>query len=94
MTHLQRDESWALQLDRVADELFPELQPGDVRRTRQYRRVVHAIARNPGASLPCIFPNPSERPYGKESACSRSASRSVSLIRRSADDSDQIGRSV
>ena len=50
----------ALQLDRVADELFPDLQLGDVRRDRRFRRVVDAIARDPGASLPSIFPNPSD----------------------------------
>ncbi len=50
----------ALQLDRVADELFPDLKLGDVRRDRRFRRVVDTIAHNPGASLPCLFPNPSD----------------------------------
>ena len=50
----------ALQLDRVADELFPDLKLGDVRRDRRFRVVVDTIAHNPGASLPCLFPNPSD----------------------------------
>ncbi len=49
----------ALQLDRVADELFPDLKLGDVRRDRRFRHVVETIAHNPGVSLPCLFPNPS-----------------------------------
>ena len=50
----------ALQLDRVADELFPDLTLGDVRRDRRFRHVVATMAHNPGASLPSIFPNPSD----------------------------------
>ena len=55
-----------LQWDRVADELFPDLKLGDVRRDRRFRHVVDTIAPNPGASLPCRFPNPSDSYAGRD----------------------------
>ena len=55
-----------LQWDRVADELFPDLKLGDVRRDRRFRRVVDTIAHNSGASLPCRFPNPSDSHAGRD----------------------------
>ncbi|HEX4610090.1 MAG TPA: transposase DNA-binding-containing protein [Urbifossiella sp.] len=41
------------------DELFPDLDLGDARRNRRFARVVAAVAANPGASLPQLFPDPS-----------------------------------
>lgn len=50
----------AWQLDRVAGELFPDLELGDARRGRRFRHRVAAIAHNPGASLPSVFPTPGD----------------------------------
>lgn len=48
-----------LTLAALPEALFPDLDLGDVRRDRRFRTVVGAIAANPGASLPQIFPDPS-----------------------------------
>lgn len=44
----------------LADRLFPDLDLGDARRSRRFRRVVEALARHPGASLPHLFPDPTQ----------------------------------
>ena len=44
----------------TAQVLFPDLVLGDVRRDRRFETVVRAIAENPGASLPQLFPKPSD----------------------------------
>ena len=44
----------------IAAALFGDLDLGDVRRDRRFRDVVGAIAEHPGASLPQIFPDPSQ----------------------------------
>jgi hypothetical protein len=48
-----------LSLGALPEALFPDLDLGDARRDRRFRTVARAIAANPGASLPQIFPNPS-----------------------------------
>src|SRR6476659_10049379 len=42
----------------TADQLFPDLAFGDVRRDRLFGTVVRTVAERPGASLPQLFPNP------------------------------------
>lgn len=42
------------------EDLFPDLNLGDVRRNRRFRRVVEAIVAHPGASLPQLFPDRSD----------------------------------
>lgn len=54
------------QLVEAARDLFPDLDLGDVRRNRRFRTVAQAIADNPGASLPELFPKP-----GDYNACLR-----------------------
>ena len=44
----------------LADRLFPDLELGDTRRDRRFRQIVEAVARHPGASLPHLFPNPTQ----------------------------------
>ncbi len=44
----------------AAPTLFPDLDLGDARRDRRFRTVVQAIADNPGASLPQLFPRPAD----------------------------------
>jgi hypothetical protein len=51
--------STALTLVSLPEILFPDLDLGDARRDRRFRTVVRAVAANPGASLPQIFPDPS-----------------------------------
>ncbi|MBN9522953.1 hypothetical protein J0H58_31310 [bacterium] len=41
------------------DDLFPDLDLGDTRRTRRFDRVVAAFAANPGSPLPQLIPDPS-----------------------------------
>lgn len=43
----------------VPSALFPGLELGDVRLDRRFRAVARAVAANPGASWPQIFPDPS-----------------------------------
>lgn len=45
------------QLALSASSLFPDLALGDARRQRRFDTVVRAIAQNPGASLPELFPH-------------------------------------
>ncbi len=54
------------QLVEASQLLFPDLDLGDVRRNRRFRIVAQAIADNPGASLPQLFPKP-----GDYNACLR-----------------------
>jgi hypothetical protein len=49
-----------LTLATLPETIFPDLDLGDIRRERRFRTVVHAIAANPGASLPQLFPKPSD----------------------------------
>ncbi len=44
----------------AAPALFPDLDLGDARRNRRFRIVAQTIADNPGASLPQLFPNPTD----------------------------------
>lgn len=48
----------ATQLSKISQTLFPQLELGDVRRNRRFEKVVQALANNPGASLPEVFPDP------------------------------------
>lgn len=48
------------QLADPASTLFPDLDLGDERLDRRFAAVVRAIAANPGASLPRVFPDPSQ----------------------------------
>ena len=48
------------QLLTIAQTLFPELNLGDCRRNKRFEKVVQALADNPGASLPEVFPNRSD----------------------------------
>ncbi len=45
------------QTARTAQALFPDLDLADARRNRRFDRVVQAVAENPGASLPHLFPD-------------------------------------
>ena len=44
----------------LADALFPGLDLGDARRDRRFARVVQALARDAGQSLPQLFPTPAD----------------------------------
>jgi len=44
----------------VAQELFPDLDLGDIRRNRRFQTVVGDILDRPGQSLPQIFPDPTQ----------------------------------
>lgn len=44
----------------TADHLFPDLALGDRRRDRRFGTVVRAVAQRPGASLPQLFPDPTQ----------------------------------
>ena len=44
----------------AAHTLFPDLDLGDVRRLRRFAHVVQAIAHQPGAALPELFPSRSD----------------------------------
>ena len=48
------------QLLTIAQSLFPELNLGDVRRNKRFEKMVQALADNPGASFPELFPNRSD----------------------------------
>ena len=43
-----------------ADALFPGLDLGDARRGRRFARVVRALARDTGRSLPQLFATPAD----------------------------------
>ena len=44
----------------VVETLFPDLDPGDVRRNRRFARVVEALGRAAGASLPEFLSKPAD----------------------------------
>ena len=44
----------------VVQELFPDLDLGDVRRNRRFQTVIGDILDRPGQSLPQIFPDPTQ----------------------------------
>ena len=48
-----------LTLASLPEAMFPDLDLGDARRERRFRTVALAVATNPGASLPQMFPDPS-----------------------------------
>jgi hypothetical protein len=48
-----------LTLALLPEASFPDLDLGGVRRERRFRKVVAAVAANPGVSLPRLFPDPS-----------------------------------